>query len=157
MNGKTLARFAAVLAAGALAWADDRDAAVRKTVSDYVLARELHRDAKTMAGFFADEAELRNLDGSITRGKGAIEQIFARVLGDESASKLKGHTRIESVRFLEKDVALIALTNTWYSSSGAAAGQTMTSLVMRKDGKRWLIEASWTAIPRQVSASGTAR
>src|SRR5215208_2281534 len=119
-----VALFVAVCAAVA----DDRDQAVRHTVSEYVLARELHREPAAMAAFFAPDAEMRNLDGSVTRGRATIQGSFARVFSDASARNLRGHTRIEGVKFIDKDVALVTLTNEWFASGNTSAGKTMTSL-----------------------------
>lgn len=119
------------------------ETAIREVVAKYVDARERIDPKATEALFTADADQLVS-SGEWRKGREAV------VSGSMASSRNSGGTRtikVESVRFVSKDVAI---ADGRYELAGQAGGATRsmwTTLVLKREGKAWRITAIRNMLP----------
>jgi uncharacterized protein (TIGR02246 family) len=117
--------------------------AIRAVVQEYLQARE-HRDAKQLAGLFTAGADQLVSSGEWRKGRDEV------VRGTLQSSQRTGGNRsitIESIRFVEPDVAL---ADGRYDLSGLAANKTRrmwTTLLLTRGLSGWRIAAIRNMLP----------
>ncbi len=117
--------------------------AIREVVAKYVDARERIDPKATEALFTADADQLVS-SGEWRKGREAL------VSGSMASSRSSSGTRtikVESVRFVSKDVAI---ADGRYELTGQAGGATRsmwTTLVLKREGKTWRITAIRNMLP----------
>lgn len=128
--------------------AQDEDA-VRAVSAAFVKAYNA-RDAKALGQLFTEGAEVEDDDGTLTRGREAIVDRFARRFGDGDIGTLA--LKVESVRFLGPTLALESGTATLKGAGEPAEMNRYTVLYVNQDG-HWL----HARIKDEESAPATAR
>ena len=119
------------------------EAAIRAVVVKYVDARE-RIDPKATEELFTADADQLVSSGEWRKGRDAV------VSGSMASSRNSGGTRtikVESVRFVAKDVAI---ADGRYELTGQAGGTTRsmwTTLVLKREGKTWRIAAIRNMLP----------
>ncbi len=96
-------------------------------------------DAKTVAALWTEQGEYENEDGTILRGRTAIEAAFAANFKDRPAGKME--VKVENIRFPSRDTAVeegLTRTTAGDMLPGSAYYRT---LHVREDGK-WRIALS---------------
>lgn len=135
--------FALVVMAMPLFAASGDEAAIRDVVKKYVDARE-QKDPKAIEALFTADADQLVSSGEWRKGRGDV------VKGTMASSQSSGGTRtitVESIRFLEKDVAI---ADGRYEIAGMAGGATRkmwTTLVMTRGSGGWRIAAIRNMLP----------
>jgi uncharacterized protein (TIGR02246 family) len=81
---------------------EDR-AAIRKSLDDFIKAVE-KGDAKAVAACWAPEGEYIGDDGTVLRGRAAIQKAYAEFF--KANKSLKAEVTVESLRFVSKDTAI---------------------------------------------------
>jgi uncharacterized protein (TIGR02246 family) len=136
-----------ILASLALPLAADTDATaaareqITKRSTDYAAAWAKH-DAKAIAAFYAEEADLVIASGETFTGRDGVE----RAMGEWFESVLKDTTvteRIEKVRLVGKDVAIVDsdLQIKGAANDDAAGHFHVLTILSKHDGK-WLSETT---------------
>ena len=82
---------------------DDDKKAIVQSGRDFSAAFE-KGDAKAVADFWTEDGEYEGEDGTVLRGRAAIEKAFAAHFKTRSASKME--VEVESIRFLSRDLAI---------------------------------------------------
>src|SRR5271165_4940816 len=119
------------------------EAAVRDVVQKYMDARD-QRDATALAALFASDVDQLVSSGEWRKGREAV------VRGTLASSQSTGGKRtitIESVRFLEPNVALV---DGRYELTGLANGETRkmwTTILLKHDPDGWHITAIRNMLP----------
>ncbi|HEY3939708.1 MAG TPA: SgcJ/EcaC family oxidoreductase [Bryobacteraceae bacterium] len=135
--------IAALLSAQAPTGPAADEAAIRAVVREYLQARE-HRDAKQLAGLFTAAADQLVSSGEWRKGRDEV------VRGTLQSSQRTGGNRsitIESIRFVEPDVAL---ADGRYDLSGLAGNKTRrmwTTLLLTRGSSGWRIAAIRNMLP----------
>ena len=134
--------FAITLLASAL-WAQSPtdESAVRRTVQQYVDARE-KQDPKAVEALFTADADQLVSDGTWRHGREAI------VKGTLASSQRSGGHRtikVETVRFLSPKIAVA--DGRYELTGGAADRQMWTSIWFVKQGRQWKISAIRNMLP----------
>jgi uncharacterized protein (TIGR02246 family) len=93
------------------------------------------RDAKALGALFAEEAEIEDDDGTITRGREAIIGRFTRRFAEGEQGTLAVNS--ESVRFLAPTLAVESGTATVTDPAGGPETNRYTVLYTKHDG-RWV-------------------
>lgn len=125
------------------------ETAIREVVAKYVDARE-RIDPKATEALFTAEADHLVSSGEWRKGREAV------VSGSMASSRNSGGTRtikVESVRFVSKDVAI---ADGRYELTGQAGGATRsmwTTLVLKREGKTWRITAIRNMLPAAPASS----
>ena len=124
--------------------------AIRQLFAAFGTAWNAH-DAKAMASVFAIDGDLTGPDGTVAKGRDAVERHFATEQGGalrDSALRLT----IDSVRLITASVAVVDGTSV-VSGARAADGQPLpprkglVSAVLVQEAGRWQIAASRSMIP----------
>lgn len=112
-------------------------------------------DVKALSACFATDGDLINPAGRAARGKEEIEKL----LQDEQNSVFKGSrmtVRQTHVRFLKPDLAIADYDFEIARMHGAGGKDTtvtgLQSVVLRKDGDKWLVVAARPMIPTPMPA-----
>jgi uncharacterized protein (TIGR02246 family) len=112
------------------------DAAIRLASKEFVKALE-KGDPKAVAAFWTDEGEYVADDGSVFRGRAAIETAFAGFF--EKNPKLRVELQIDSIHFVSKDCAIEeGVVKTWSEKSKQPASSRYSVMRVR-DGGKWLM------------------
>jgi uncharacterized protein (TIGR02246 family) len=90
-------------------------------------------DAKALAAFFTDDLVLIDPEGTETRGKAAVADMYATAFRDNPGLKLE--TQVVEVRFITGDVARVEGQSRLSSEADASEFTRFSSLMVRKDGK----------------------
>jgi len=91
-------------------------------------------DAKALADFFTDDVVVTDPEGSETRGKAAVAEMYAGAFQENPGLKLE--SEVAEVRFITPDVARVEGQSRLSSAKGDASEFTrFSSLLVRKDGK----------------------
>jgi uncharacterized protein (TIGR02246 family) len=118
--------------------------AIRKVVQDATDCINRH-DFRGQAMFFTEDADSRSPGGNWRKGKAQLEEAFERV-GKNVPKNFHYTRRIEQIRFLRTDVALVEgiVEMTGGTNSDGTHREPFAGLfqfVMTKDNGRWLIAA----------------
>jgi uncharacterized protein (TIGR02246 family) len=122
------------------------ETAVREVVGKYVHAREL-RDANAIEALFTRDADQQTTSGEWRRGRAQI------VPGTLESSRRNTGTRaikVESVRFLTPDVALVDGPYEISASEGAGVRRMRTTIVLTRESDGWRIAAIRNMVPTRV-------
>ena len=91
-------------------------------------------DAKALAEFFTDDVVVIDPEGTETRGKAAVTEMYASSFQENPGLKLE--SEVAEVRFITPDVARVEGQSRLFSTKGDAAEFTrFSSLLVNKDGK----------------------
>jgi uncharacterized protein (TIGR02246 family) len=118
------------------------EAGVRDVVRRYVDARE-RRNAQEIEAVFTADADQYTTAGEWRRGRAAIVPGALRSSAQNPGSRT---IRVESVRFVTPDVAIVDGPYE-ITSGGADARRMWTTLVVTRDGGSWKIAAIRNAAP----------
>ena len=131
-------------------------AEVAAMLRDYLQAFNRH-DSTALAAHWSDSGENIDLDsGETTRGREAVEQVFATLFEEDAAAKI--NIDIESIRPLRDDVAVVdGVTQISFSDDAKSHGDRtadsspastrFSAVVVKQDG-RWMLESvRETALP----------
>lgn len=123
--------------AGAASTQADDETSIRANVVAFEKAYNNH-DPKAIAALFAPEAQIIDEDDNTVQGREAIEQVFARVFGDEPNSTIE--VTIQSIRMVGTALAVeTGSTKTIHAAGGTPEYGHYTVLhVKTRDGK-WLM------------------
>lgn len=120
-----------------LAGQSDDEAAIRKTVEDYVTAYNAH-DAKTLAARWSEHAVYQNpLTGDEVSGREAIQEQFANLFKDSSDAKLE--VEVLSIEFVSPSVAIERGVATVIDNN-TGPEQAEYSAVHVKQDDQWLLD-----------------
>lgn len=131
-------------------------AEVAAMLRDYLQAFNRH-DSTALAAHWSASGENIDLDsGETTRGREAVEQVFATLFEEDAAAKI--NIDIESIRPLRDDVAVVdGVTQISFSDDAKSHGDRtadsspastrFSAVVVKQDG-RWMLESvRETALP----------
>jgi uncharacterized protein (TIGR02246 family) len=90
-------------------------------------------DAKVLAAFFTDDLVLIDPEGTATRGKAAVSDMYAGAFQENPGLKLEA--QVAEVRFITPDVARVEGQSRLSSEGDASEFTRFSSLLVRKDGK----------------------
>lgn len=111
------------------------DAAIRQTAEDFTKAFNAG-DAKALAALWTERGEYESDDGSILRGRAAIEAAFAGHFKAHPGAK--STVQIESIRFPSRDCAIEeGITST--SANGALPGSARYRVLHVRENGTWRI------------------
>jgi uncharacterized protein (TIGR02246 family) len=127
-------------------------AALRKTMQSFIKAFE-SGDAKAVAGHWTDEGEYVADDGTVIRGRAAIEKAYAEMFGASKTSNLDIDS--ESVRFLSRDTAVEEGHFTLRRGKEAPTASRYSVLYVRDSGTwRMAIVREWPGEGDSLRALG---
>jgi len=106
--------------------------AVADTISAFSKAYST-ADAKALSDFFTDDVVVTDPEGSETRGKTAVADMYAGSFQENPGLKLE--SEVAEVRFITPDVARVEGRSRLSSTGDAAEFTRFSSLLVRKDGK----------------------
>jgi uncharacterized protein (TIGR02246 family) len=132
--------------AEAAATADE--AAVRKSAQQFEEAFN-KKDARAMAALWTENGELTDVDGTVVRGRAALEKMYAAAFA--AAPKSKGKIEVEAVRPLGANLVTTEGTYRVTPADGKPAGVTRYTALYVREGDRWL-----TATVREAYPDGPA-
>lgn len=112
------------------------EAAVRQTTAAFVKAVE-KGDAKAVAAFWTPEGEYIDDDGTVIRGRAAIEQAYAAAFAAKRTTKVE--MKIESIRFPSKDTAIEEGHAQSFKGDLDQATSTRYSVLHVREGGNWLM------------------
>ena len=114
---------------------DTDRAAILESGRDFTAAFE-KGDAKAVATLWTEQGEYESEDGTILRGRAAIEAAFAAHFKGHPVGKME--IKVESVRFPSRDLAIEEGLTCTTASSGLPDSACYRALHIREDGK-WRI------------------
>lgn len=131
---------------------------VAAMLGEYLRAFNRH-DAAALAAHWSATAESIDLDsGETTRGRGAVEEVFATLFAEEVGASID--IDVESIRPIRADVAVVdGISRIAFSEAEGAtrpAGSRFSAVVV-KQGGRWLLESVREASLASASAIPAAR
>jgi uncharacterized protein (TIGR02246 family) len=120
--------------------------AIRDLITKFVAAWN-KGDGKVMATHFTTDADVIDPGGRIARGRKEVEQMFQ----DEQAGVFKGthfSMPFSHLRFLKPDIAIADNDFEIDGVNGPVSTlKGMVTLVVRKDGDKWLITSARPMVP----------
>jgi uncharacterized protein (TIGR02246 family) len=90
-------------------------------------------DAKTLAGAFTDDIVLTDPEGTETRGRAAVAEMYTSAFQENPGLTLEA--QVSEIRFITPDVARVEGQSKIASRGDAADFTRFSSLLVRKDGK----------------------
>ena len=126
------------------------EAAVREVVKKYVDAREL-RDPRAIEALFTSDADQRTTSGEWRRGRAEV------VPGTLESSQRNAGTRfikVESVRFITPDVAIVDGPYEIGGGPGGAERRMWTTITLARASDRWQIAAIRNMVPTSQGPAG---
>lgn len=150
MSQKPILTFAAVIAFGAIgvfsaggrAPDDDRSAdraAIMKSAQDFAQAFG-KKDAKAIAAQWTDNGEMEEDSGQMIRGRAEIEKAYAQFFKEKP--NVTADVRVDSVRFLAKDIAVEEGLVLIGGKGKEMPGSSLYSVIHVRDGGTWKIAYS---------------
>ncbi len=119
------------------------ESAIRELVRQYVAARE-HTDAAATGRLFTEDADQLVSTGEWRKGR---EEVVRGTLASSQASSGKRTITVESVRFIDSDVALAEGRYEIAGTGGTATRRMWTTLVVKRTGSGWRIAAIRNMLP----------
>ena len=114
------------------------EAALQKNAEAFVEAFD-SGDAKALAAFFTEDADLIDQDGRHIQGRKAIEAVYAKLFSETKGAKL--FIRISSLRVVRPDLALEdGLTEVVPGDGGPPSAARYSVVHVKQDGK-WRLES----------------
>jgi len=114
------------------------EAGVRQAAAALVAAMQAG-DATALGNSWTDDAEYTDDTGNPTKGRAAIVELYKPTLADYKTGKLTG--KIDALRFLTPDVALMEGTIEFTPANGAADRNRFSATWTRKNN-RWQIASA---------------
>jgi len=102
-------------------------------------------DAKSIAGFFTEDADYTTEDGRFLNGRAAIQSAFEDAIANNPGAKLD--IVVQSVRPLTDDVVEERGSTTVTGTDGSTDSALYTAIQVRKDGKWFISELTETDAP----------
>ncbi|HEY2572550.1 MAG TPA: nuclear transport factor 2 family protein [Verrucomicrobiaceae bacterium] len=102
-------------------------------------------DVKTLANFFAEDAEFTSEDGRTFRGRAEIEAGIRAGLSSNKGARLA--ITVDSVKVLSPEVVLEKGATSVTSKSGETSGALYTAIHQKKDGQWKIIQLIETPLP----------
>jgi uncharacterized protein (TIGR02246 family) len=133
--GMALSAVAADKAKETKKTADSTEAAIRATADEFVKAYHA-ADAKAIASLWTEHGEYESDDGTILRGRPAIEASFAAHFKSQPAAKME--IKIESIRFPSRDLAIEEGLTCTTAGGRLLESARYRAVHVREDGK-WRI------------------
>jgi uncharacterized protein (TIGR02246 family) len=128
--------------------AADQSAAVRAAIQKYVDIRE-HPDSQSLEQLFTSDADQLVSSGEWRKGRDSV------VKGTISASQREAGKRtitIESIRFIEKTVALADGRYELTDAAGTPTRKMWTSILLVRDRSGWRITAIRNMLPAPATS-----
>jgi uncharacterized protein (TIGR02246 family) len=119
------------------------ETAVREVVARYMAARAL-RDARAIEALFTADADQQTTSGEWRRGRAAI--VAGTVQSSERNPGARA-IRIESIRFLTAEVAIVDGPYEITAAGGAAPRRMWTSIVVTRVSDGWRIASIRNMVP----------
>lgn len=123
------------------------EVAVREVIAKYMAARAT-RDARAIEALFTADADQQTTSGEWRRGRAAI---VAGTLQSSERNPGARAIRIESIRFLTADVAIVDGPYAITAAGGAAPRRMWTSLVVMRASDGWRIAAIRNTVPTSAA------
>jgi uncharacterized protein (TIGR02246 family) len=114
------------------------EAGVRQAAAALVAAMQAG-DAAALANYWAEDAEYTDDSGNPTKGRAAVVELYKPTLAEYKAGKLTG--KVDKLRFLTPDVAIMDGTIEFTPASGAADRNRFSATWTRKNN-RWQIASA---------------
>ncbi len=99
------------------------------------------QDAKEYASFFAEDAELVNIFGSVFHGREAIQERLTEVFSTVFRNSVQ-KTFIRKIRFIRPDVALVDVDHEIAYDGVLSPLHTKMKCLMTKENGKWVIVAA---------------
>lgn len=109
------------------------DESILRAMSQAFVDAFNQKDAKAIAGQFADDARVVDPKGGVVEGREAIEALFAALFAARPETRLV-EARIDAIRFLTNDVAIEDGYTKVLHEGGRAEAGGYTILYARKEG-----------------------
>lgn len=116
--------------------AKGEEAAIRKATAGFIQAVE-KGDAKAAAAAWTGNGEYIAADGTITRGRAALEAAYAKVFAEHK--KLVVKIRTDSIRFPSKDTAIEEGHAQRFKADSDHPTTSRYSVLHVREGGRWLM------------------
>lgn len=128
--------------------ADEKE--IRQVVDMFVKSYNNH-GAQAIAGLFAAEGTLTDEDGNISKGRKAIEDVFAGIFKAHPTTKIEN--TIESIRFVGPNEAIETGVTTVTHDKDTPAEESRYQVVHVKEDGKWQMAAA-TDLPEEDQWSG---
>src|SRR5262245_29187345 len=145
-TGMLLGGCAALILGVGLMTADDKikldpkreaDAkAIQKLGKDYIQAFE-KGDVKALGAFWTEGGELTGEDGSVLRGRAAIEKSYAALFAKKEVRKVDMH--IDALRFPSNDTAILDATLRRTNAQGETLSSSWIHTLLVREGGQWKV------------------
>jgi uncharacterized protein (TIGR02246 family) len=106
-------------------------------------------DAKTVAGFWTEDATYVDQSGREIKGRAAIEKLYEKVFAGQKGAKLTIH--VTSAKLLSPDVALEEGITEVKPADGGPGSAAAFSAVLVKKGGEWYFQSVRDSVPRPPS------
>jgi len=115
-----------------------------KRAQEFIAAFE-KGDAKTVAGFWTDNADYTDMTGREYKGRSAIEKMYEKLFAAKKGMKL--NIIVTSARLVGTDVALEdGITEVTPAEGGLPSSARFSAVLVKKDGE-WFLESVRDSIP----------
>lgn len=112
------------------------EAAIRKAAAEFVKVVE-KGDARAVAAVWTEDGEYIGGDGTVVRGRAAIETAYAAAFAKKTNVKVE--ITIESIRFPSKDTAIEEGYAKSYKGDAESPTSTRYSVLHVREGGKWLM------------------
>lgn len=130
--------------------ATDPNLATVKQLMEGVAAAFDAGDAKKLAAFWAEDAEMVDMHGNQTQGRAAIEKGFAEMLTKRPGGKLK--LQVLGVRTVGPAAVIAEVTSEVTPRTPEQPAGAVASMILVKQDGKWLIESARDEV-REVPAA----
>ena len=110
--------------------------AIKKAGQEYMKVFE-KGDAKALAAFWTEGGEFTAEDGSVLRGRAAIEKSYADLFAKKEVRKVDMH--IDALRFPSNDTAIVDATLRRRNAEGETVSSSWTHTLLVREGGQWRI------------------
>ncbi|MDB5388822.1 MAG: hypothetical protein JWM11_4468 [Planctomycetaceae bacterium] len=133
--------------------ASDADAAslepVQTSIKTFAQAFNTH-DVKAVSALFTTQAEITNQSGHVTRGRDAVQDIFAKLFTAHPAVSIR--FEVQSLRFLSPELAIeegVSIMSNGDDKAGLPPHHDRYTVTHTKVEDKWLVAAArdWPALP----------
>jgi uncharacterized protein (TIGR02246 family) len=123
--------------------------AIQETAREFAAAFE-KGDARAIAALWTEQAEYESADGTVLRGRNAIEAAFAACFKQRPAARME--IQVESIRFPSRDMAIDEGLTLTRPVNGLPESAFYRAVHIREDGK-WRIALSreWGAAENRLA------
>jgi len=131
--------------------ADPEERAIRQLVEQYVNARNA-QDATATRALFTSDADQLVSSGEWRRG---IDALINGAMASSRREAGKSSIEIESIRFVEPDVAIADGRYETFSKESGASRKMWTTLVLKRTQTGWRITAIRNMLPSGPASAGS--